>query len=183
MPPRNLVLQRAPAKTLGMAEDTVWRGSSSQWTNLGRYLLSILVAIGVVVIFFVVNNAGSPDVRRFSPFILILLVAPIFMAVTQYLQTKSRVYELTNERLKTTEGIFSKVTETLELYRVKDIEMRQPFLHRLVGVENIQLNTTDATTPIVVVEAVPSGIGLADKVRNAVEAIRAQKRVREIDIE
>lgn len=177
------MLQPGTAKTFGMAEETVWRGSSSQWTNLGRYLLAALVALVLVVIFLVVAKAGSPDLRRFSPFILLFLVAPIFMALTRYLQTKSRVYELTNERLKTTEGIFSKVTETLELYRVKDIETRQPFLHRLVGVENIQLNTSDTTTPIVVVEAVPSGIGLADRVRNAVEAVRAQKRVREIDIE
>lgn len=146
-------------------------------------MLSTLVALVVVVIFCVASNAGSPDLRRFSPFILLLLVAPIFMAATQYLQTKNRVYELTSERLKTTEGIFSKVTETLELYRVKDIEMRQPFMHRLVGVENVRLNTSDATTPLVVIEAVPSSVGLADKVRNAVETVRTQKRVREIDIE
>ena len=177
------MLQRAPAKTVGMAEETVWRGSSSQWTNLGRYLWSALVAVVLVVIFFVVSNIGSPDLRRFSPLILLFLLAPIFMALTRYLQTKSRIYELTSERLKTTEGIFSKVTETLELYRVKDIEMRQPFLHRLVGVENVQLNTSDATTPVVVIEAVPSTVGLADKVRNAVETVRTQKRVREIDIE
>jgi uncharacterized membrane protein YdbT with pleckstrin-like domain len=182
MPYGSLVLQPGPAKTFGMAEETLWRGSSSQWTNLGRYLLATLVAV-VVVVIFLFAAAISSDLGRFRPFLLLLLAVPIFMALKPYLQTKSRVYELTTERLKTTEGIFSKVTETLELYRVKDIEMRQPFLHRLVGVENVQLNTSDATTPLVVIEAVPSGVGLADKVRNAVEAVRMQKRVREIDIE
>jgi uncharacterized membrane protein YdbT with pleckstrin-like domain len=165
-----------------MAEETLWRGSSSQWTNLGRYLLATLVAV-VVVVIFLFAAALSPDLGRFRPFLLLLLAVPIFMVLKPYLQTKSRVYELTSERLKTTEGIFSKVTETLELYRVKDIEMRQPFLHRLVGVENVQLNTSDATTPLVIIEAVPSSVGLADKVRNAVETVRTQKRVREIDIE
>jgi hypothetical protein len=33
------------------------------------------------------------------------------------------------------------------------------------------------------IEAVPSSIGLADKLRNQVEIIRQQKRVRESDIE
>ena len=139
-----------------MAEETVWRGSSSQWKNFGVFILCGL---------------------------LCWLIVPIFIALARYLQTKCKVYELTTERLKITEGVFSKVTETLELYRVKDIETRQPFLDRLVGVENVHINTSDLTTPFVMVGAIPSSVGFADKLRNQVEIIRQQKRVREIDIE
>jgi len=139
-----------------MAEEIVWRGTSSQWKNFGLYLLCGLFC---------------------------WLIVPIFIALARYLKTKCKVYELTNERLKTTEGVFSKVTETLELYRVKDLETRQPFLYRLVGVENIHINTSDLTTPFVLIEAIPSTVGFGDKLRNQVEIIRQQKRVREIDIE
>jgi uncharacterized membrane protein YdbT with pleckstrin-like domain len=139
-----------------MAEEIVWRGTSSQWKNFGLYLLCGLFG---------------------------WLIVPIFIALAHYLKTKCKIYELTSERLKTTEGVFSKVTETLELYRVKDLEMRQPFLYRLVGVENIQINTSDLTTPFVLVEAIPSSVGFGDKLRNQVEIIRQQKRVRELDIE
>src|ERR1700716_633728 len=139
-----------------MAEETVWRGRSSQWKNFGVFILCGLFC---------------------------WLIVPIFIALARYLQTKCKIYELTTERLKITEGVFSKVTETLELYRVKDLETRQPFLYRLVGVENIHINTSDLTTPFVVVEAIPSSAGFADKLRNQVEIIRQQKRVREIDIE
>ena len=92
-------------------------------------------------------------------------------------------FELTTQRLKITSGVFTKHTDTLELYRVKDIETRQPFLSRLVGIENVQLNTSDTSSPFVLIDAVPSSVGLADKIRNQVEIIRQQKRVREIDIE
>ena len=119
----------------------------------------------------------------FGPFLLLLLVIPIMMVVARYLQTKSKVYELTTERLKFTQGVFSKVTDTLELYRVKDIETRQPFSYRLVGIENVQLNTSDTSSPFILVDAVSCSIGLADKIRNEVENIRQQKGVREIDIE
>jgi membrane protein YdbS with pleckstrin-like domain len=139
-----------------MAEDIVWRGTSSQWKNFGFYLLCGLFC---------------------------WLIVPIGFAVARYLQTKCKIFELTTQRFKTTSGVFSKVTETLELYRVKDIETRQPFLSRLVGVENVQMNTSDASSPFVLIEAVPSSVGLADKLRNQVEIIRQQKRVREIDIE
>lgn len=140
----------------GITEEIVWRGTASQRKNFGVYLLCGL---------------------------LCWLIVPIFIGVARYLQTKCKIFELTTQRFKITSGIFSKVTETLELYRVKDIETRQPFLSRMVGVENVQMNTSDASSPFVFIEAVPSSVGLADKIRNQVEIIRQQKRVREIDIE
>ena len=139
-----------------MAEEVVWRGSSSQWKNFGVYILSLLFC---------------------------WLIVPIFIALARYLQTKNKIYELTTERLKITEGVFSKVTDTLELYRVKDLETRQPFLYRLVGVENVQMNTSDTSSPFIFIQASPSAVGLGDKIRNQVEIIRQQKGVREIDVE
>ena len=166
-----------------MPEEIVWRGPSSQWKNFGRYLLSAILAAIVLVIFVVLRQRGSAPVKEFSPYVLLLLLVPVFMAMARYLQTKCKMYELTTERLKTTEGVFSKVTETLELYRVKDLETRQPFLYRLVGIENIRVNTSDVSSPVVLVNAIPCAVGLGDKIRNHVEGIRAQKGVREIDVE
>lgn len=139
-----------------MPEQTVWRGSSSQWKNLGVFILCGLFC---------------------------WLIVPIFIALSRYLQTKNKIYELTTERLKITEGILNKVTDTLELYRVKDIETRQPFLYRMLGIENVQMNTSDTSSPFIFIEAIPSTVGLADKIRNQVEIIRQQKGVREIDVE
>ena len=166
-----------------MPEQTVWRGTSSQWKNFGRYVLSAILAAIVIVIFAVLRHSGSPPVKEFSSYVFLLLLVPVFVALARYLQTKCRVYELTTERLKTTEGVFSKKTDTLELYRVKDLETRQPFLYRLVGIENVQVNTSDISSPLVLIEAIPCAVALDDKVRNHVEAIRTQKGVREIDIE
>ena len=140
----------------GVHEEIVWRGTSSQWKNFGVYLLCGLFC---------------------------WLIVPVFFALAYYLQTRCKVFELTTERLKVTSGVFTKVTETLELSRVKDIETRQPFFSQLVGIENVQMNTSDASSPFVLIEAVPSSVGFADKLRNQVEIIRQQKRVREIDIE
>jgi len=66
---------------------------------------------------------------------------------------------------------------------MKDIETRQPFFSRLVGIDNVQMTTSDASAPVVLVDAVPPSVRFADKLRHQVEVIRQQKRVREIDIE
>jgi uncharacterized membrane protein YdbT with pleckstrin-like domain len=139
-----------------MAEETIWRGTSSQLKNLGLFILCVLFC---------------------------WLIVPIFIALTRYLKTKYRVFELTNERFKITDGIFSKVTQTLELYRVKDIEVLHPFWYRIVGLENIKVSTTDLSSPLIVLDGIPQSVGLADKMRSHVETMRMQKKVREIDIE
>jgi membrane protein YdbS with pleckstrin-like domain len=166
-----------------MAEETLWRGTSSQWKNAITFAICFFIVIAILVIAFIASQSGSPQVMMAAPFILILLILPAGVALAHYLRTRTKVYELTNERLKITEGVFSKVTDTLELYRVKDLETRQPFSSRLCGLEDVQLNTSDTSTPFLIIDAVPAKLGLGDKIRNAVEAIRMQKRVREIDIE
>jgi membrane protein YdbS with pleckstrin-like domain len=166
-----------------MAEQTVWRGMSSQWKNVGAFILWAVVSLLLVCSSFILWRAANPQIARIGPFLLLLLVAPIMVVVARYLKTSTKIYELTTERLKFTQGLFSKVTDTLELYRVKDIETRQPFVYRLVGIENVQLNTSDTSSPFVLIDAIPCRIGLADKIRNEVENIRQQKGVREIDIE
>ena len=161
-----------------MPETTVWRGSPSQWKNANHFLGDGVLALVILAAAFLVAHFGS-----FGGWLLVLLAIPLFLALKTYLATRNTVYELTSERLKTSEGIFNKVTDTLELYRVKDIETRQPFFLRLVGLENVHLQTSDASSPHVIVSAVPTAVAFADKARNQVEAIRGQKGVREIDVE
>src|ERR1700716_125354 len=120
-----LVLRRHFARTGRMAEDMIWRGTASQLKNLGCFILC---------------------------FLFCWLIVPIFIGFRRYLETKNQVFELTSERLKMTEGIFSKVTESLELYRVKDIEVLQPFIYRTVGLENIKVNTSDLSSPVILID-------------------------------
>jgi uncharacterized membrane protein YdbT with pleckstrin-like domain len=135
-----------------MAEETLWTGTSSQYKNLGIYLLCILII-------------------------------PIPWAVWKWLAVKSRTYQLTTERLLTTEGVLSKTTESLELYRVKDIRMTQPFLLRLFGLENIEMTTSDKDTPDILIDYIPKNLNLGDKLRAQIEICRVQKRTREVELE
>jgi uncharacterized membrane protein YdbT with pleckstrin-like domain len=77
--------------------------------------------------------------------------------------------------------VFSRRTDSLELYRVKDASFVQPFVMRLVGIGNVELETSDATTPVVVIRGVPDADSLREKILGAVDAVRDRKGVREVD--
>ncbi len=125
----------------------------------------------------------TSQVKNLGIFLLCILVIPIPWAIWRYLQVKCQVYQLTTERLLITTGIFNKSTETLELYRIRDLQVTQPFFERLFGLHNIHLITTDSTTPQIVIEYLPTALGLPDKFRDCIEKCRMQKRVREVDLE
>jgi membrane protein YdbS with pleckstrin-like domain len=165
-----------------MPEEIVWRGSPSQWKNAGHFAWYGIVAL-ITICVVLVSTHLLPQTVPYNHLLLFLLILPVVAAGKRFLAAKYTVYELTTERLKTSEGVFSRVTETLELYRVKDIETRQPFFLRTAGLEDVHLQTSDASSPLVIVSAVPRAVNFADKTRNQVEAIRTQKGVREIDVE
>lgn len=139
-----------------MEEKILWEGKPSQWTNFGYYIFcAILSVVGI----------------------------GLLMAIWRYIQTNCHSYEVTDQRIIEKSGVFSRTTDELELYRVRDVRQEQPFFLRLVGLSNILLATSDRTHGTVIMRGVPKGESLRKKIRIAVEARRDKKRVREVDIE
>ena len=125
---------------------------------------------------------GRPSqVTNMGYFIACLLIIPIPFAFWKWLETRFQVYELTSERLRYSHGIFNRHTEELELYRVKDSTLVQPFFLRMFSLGNIVLDTSDRTTPQFTLHAVDDPQAVREQLRACVESQRTQKRVREID--
>ena len=142
--------------TNNAAEQVIWTGSSSQVRNLHIYILCALLCV---------------------------LVIPIFYAIVKWIQLRCRVYELTTQRVRIRQGVFSKRTDELELYRAKDSIVLEPFWQRLFGVGNIVITTNDASTPSLTLEALPHAADTREKLRAAIEECRDRKRVRVAELE
>src|SRR5512140_1569292 len=119
---------------------------------------------------------------NFWPFVLCILVIPIPWAIWRWLSTRCYAYEVTNQRIRIRQGVFSRRTDSLELYRVKDASFVQPFTMRLVGIGNVELETSDVTTPDLLIRGVRDGDALREKILKAVDAVRDRKGVRELDV-
>lgn len=165
-----------------MPEQTIWRGSPSQVVNLGVFVLCGILAALAIPVVIGLQIWQVPNFGLIALIVLGLALIPVAIAFWNWLKTRSDVYELTSERILHSWGIFSRSTDTLELYRVKDIRVEQPFFLRLFGRCNIVLHTSDQTNPVFVFPAMPVALGLQDQLRTQVEARRDAKRVREVDM-
>jgi uncharacterized membrane protein YdbT with pleckstrin-like domain len=153
-------------------EQVIYRGSPSLLLRAGPLFLSFLLVAGGV--------AGAFLVSRWF---LILSGLALVYAVGLIVAVKSRVYEFTTERVRLTQGIFSRRTDELELYRVKDTSLVEPFLQRVFKLGDIEITTTDASTPMFVAGGLRGARELREKLRQHIEECRARKRVRLTELE
>ena len=137
-------------------EELVWTGSPSQVVNLPVFIVCAL---------------------------LCWLVVPVFYAIWKWLVLRNIRYELTSERLKLREGVLNKRLDEIELYRVRDYSLEQPFFLRLFGLSNITMRTADPSQPVVVLRAIKDGELVLEQLRKYVEQARVQKRVLPLDLE
>lgn len=161
-------------------ETTIWQGHPSQILNLHIFLLCGLAVAGLLTAATVYRESlGVP----WAYIVGGLAIIPFLFAFVKWLQVKFQRYELTTERLRMRRGIFSRTTDEIELYRVKDYVLREPLSLRLWGVGDIALTTTDDANPSVLLRAVHQPEALRDQIRKHVEVRREVKRVRITEME
>ncbi len=158
-------------------ETTIWSGTPSQKRNIGLFALCAAVGIVIVVSTIVMTRAGTHGWM-----VMALLLIPVGVASARWIATRSEVFTLTDQRLKMRHGVFNRVTDDIELYRVKDSHFTQSFVQRMLGIGTIALRTTDDSSPHVVLVGMSDPEPLWERIRALVEARRDAKGVREIDM-
>jgi len=154
------------------AETSLWKGHTSQWVHFWTYFACAVIALAAL--------AGIPFTAGFSA---IGLVVPLVWAPLRWFTNRATSYELTSQRLRIHRGILNRRLDELELYRVKDYVLDQPLFLRLLGLGNLTLLSSDASTPTVAITAISGVESVREKLRNAVQSERDRKRVRALDVD
>ena len=157
-------------------ETVLYKASTSQIVNLKNFTLSIILIAGVIA-------ACVYFKEKLPAYSLAVVMIPILSTVWRFLRVKCLKYELTTERLRIVSGVFNRTTEEIELYRVKDSTIEEPFFYRLMGIGNINLETSDRSLPSLTIKALPKAKLFRENLRDSVEKIRVKKNVREVDYE
>ncbi len=162
--------------TPSASETVLWSGHTSQWVHFGFYLLCIILAAAIAA-------AATLLALPTGGLTYLALIIPALMWLIRWFVTRSTSYELTTQRLRIRSGILNRRVDELELYRVKDYAMEQPLFLRIVGLGNLSMVTSDASTPTLAIRAIPEIEVVREKLRTAVQAERDRKRVRELDVD
>ena len=93
------------------------------------------------------------------------VVACGIVSLRFYIRSWSRHFEITTQRIKLERGLFSKVKESLELFRIDHFELREPLGMRLMGQAALHLFSSDAELCNFYVYGVPNLELLADELR------------------
>src|SRR6478672_2439960 len=149
-------------------EVVLFRGSPSLLVKAGTFFIGLILIIGFIALAVALHNAlwaiGAGVVL-----VYLLIVAALI---------RSQVFEVTNERVRWRRGIATKRTDELELYRVMDATLVEPFLLRMANAGNIEIRSADASSPSLTLPAVKGAKELREKLRVSIENCRTKKGVR-----
>lgn len=127
---------------------------------------------------------GTPSQwSNFPWFVACILLIPIPIAIWKALVVATTRYTLTTQRLRLRRGVFSRVFDEIEVYRIKDSTVRQSLVQRFVGLGTIDLVTSDRTHPTFTLTHVKGFEEVQSMIRTQTEAVRKSRGVREIDME
>lgn len=136
-------------------EAIVWEENPSHWNQAGNYFL------------------GGLLIAAFGLGLILILIT--------YLKIRYTRYRLSNQRLIISRGIFSRSMETIELYRIKDLQYHASFWQRMVGIGNIILISSDKSNPQIGLIGFVDSSNKFHQIRSLVESARIKRGVREID--
>ncbi|WP_437735255.1 PH domain-containing protein [Sorangium sp. So ce1335] len=104
----------------------------------------------------------------------LVLVGLVWLGILHW-KRKSLHYKITDRTIDYEAGLFAKRVETLQLWRVHDIDLRQTFLERLLDIAEIRVFTRDASDPELVLRGLPASRELFEALKNAAELARQQR--------
>ena len=134
-------------------EETVWSGSPSMALLAGRIAALIGFAVGIPLLaYFIAGLAEESEGAGLvtagwvvtAGLVLILLISIVGGMVV----LRSTQYTITNQRLLTESGLFTKRVDEIDMRLIDDSHFHQGFVHRMLGIGNVTVMSTDKNTPV-----------------------------------
>jgi uncharacterized membrane protein YdbT with pleckstrin-like domain len=153
-------------------EETVWHGSPSWTLLIGRIAGLVVCAIAIPLCAYLVAPASDdPQARADLVAIgwIITSVAVFVFAiaiVAGMLKLRSTKYTLTNQRLLIETGLVSKRLDEIDMRLIDDSRFDQSVVHRLLGIGNVTVISSDKNTPVYVLHGVADPRAVREMIRS-----------------
>lgn len=166
-PPAGSVAQPGADEVLyhGLAKQSAYFVSYAKWTavcGLGGVLAFALNQLDFIA------SSGLP--------VWVLVLAGTPMLLWTWLVARTTRFKITRRRVETERGVLSRTVDSLELWRVVDVQYHQTLLDRLLDNGSVVLIGTDQTHPKLELHGLPGHRQLFEKLRDAVQLARQHNR-------
>jgi len=171
--------QGRPHKPADDKEEVYYEGSPLLRGDLGRIIIAAVIA-AVLVAIPILN-------QRFNWFPQPLWVWPVAIVLAALcflipiILARTIKYKISNYRIDYERGILSKKYDTLELWHVDDVSLRQSLLDRIFGTGDITVVSNDQTTPRLQLHGVRDPKPLYESLKQRVIAVKRQRGVIKMD--
>ena len=99
--------------------------------------------------------------RSYGPLWIVLSVLMLGLPVIG----RQRIV-LTNERITLTQGFWTKVRDDIEIFRIRDVVVKQSLYHRLLGIGDIVVKSMEGRSEEVhVLRGIADPVGVSEKIR------------------
>ena len=140
----------------------------------------IFAAAFAIPHFTIAVIAAAWAIRDNSVFFLMTFMVFAALGFYKYLLVLSASYYLTDQQLVIKRGVFTAQVNYLELYRIKDIFVKQSFWMKVLGLMNITLLSFDAAESLLILKGIRIS-NLPQTIRNLVQEYRQRNKVLTID--
>ena len=161
----------APAFAAPLSEQTLWSGTPSA-TLLAGYFFGIVLTMVLIPLFAHFFASTMPDADRAAGLIrtgwiiaAILTFIQVIALVIAWIRLRSTTYTVTNQRVLTEQGIFSKTVGEIDLRYVEDSTFTQTLVERMLGIGTVTLISSDETTPQFSLRSIKDPRGIRELIR------------------
>ena len=158
-------------------EITYYQGSPLLRGELGlvaTWLVVGLVLAGIPILWLIFGGDAPPW--------FLWLLVPVGLALFFFpaLWVKRNKFKITNYRIDYEHGLITTNVDTLELWHVNDVSMRQGPIDKLFGVGSIKVTSDDRSTPEL--RSVSKPRPLFENLKQRVIAVKRQRGVIKMDV-
>jgi hypothetical protein len=185
-----------------MSAKELWYGRPSLWNIKTTVIRLVKTIIWCSILFYCTrylpeNSIAVPTIPKVTlpkfltrldgdqfyilAFFLMLIIRQVWKLIIHVFSILCTEIRLTEDLLNFRHGILNKFEKGIELYRIKDLSLYEPFLYRILGLQNIHIVAADHTIRFPKLIGIPKSAGLYGLLKQYVEAAREAKGVKEVD--
>lgn len=154
----------------------LFEGSPSWRAGLWPYVGAVTLALGGLgLAIFLLAQYWKDKIYSLGG--LVLLVAGVGWFLYLHLDRRATHVRISNQTIDLERGLFGRSIETIQLWRVRDIDFEQTFGERILGIARIRVVSHDQMQPTLVLRGLPGSRQLFTDLRDAIAIARQARNV------